>query len=196
MKVLGSPFLYSTCLHPNSPISSGYYCLYLTQTTAVVANIRAFLGRSWTLAPPPLPHSSTTPLFCGPIDNNIITTLYDIRYGRSNIPMEIVPIDPLFHVNDHFCGAPGSTAPFGGKAYDIDGYILYNSYDTIKLRYASYFGFCVYQCCLLYVALSHTCTHSRSGHAYFECKMGRRLVSIIIVSRAHVLKQTQQQQVA
>ncbi|CAM9660137.1 unnamed protein product [Pylaiella littoralis] len=56
---------------------------------------------------------------------------YDLSViDGSNIPMEIVPIDPLFHVNDHFCGAPGSTAPFGDmeacqwkfSPENVDGY--------------------------------------------------------------------------
>lgn len=35
--------------------------------------------------------------------------------NRSNIPMEIVPIDPVFSANDHFCGTPGNTVDFGGE---------------------------------------------------------------------------------
>eukprot|EP00752_Nemacystus_decipiens_P009533 g8521.t1 len=33
--------------------------------------------------------------------------------AESNIPMEIVPIDPVFNTNDHFCGIPGNTADYG-----------------------------------------------------------------------------------
>ncbi|CAM9484006.1 unnamed protein product, partial [Hapterophycus canaliculatus] len=43
---------------------------------------------------------------------------YDVSLiDGSNIPMEIVPIDPIFHANDHFCGTPGSTEAFG----DLEG---------------------------------------------------------------------------
>lgn len=34
---------------------------------------------------------------------------------RSNIPMEIVPIDPLFNPDYHFCGTPGHTGTFGSE---------------------------------------------------------------------------------
>ncbi|CAM9458444.1 unnamed protein product [Ectocarpus sp. 6 AP-2014] len=39
---------------------------------------------------------------------------YDVSIiDGSNIPMEIVPIDPIFHVNDHYCGTPGKTSALG-----------------------------------------------------------------------------------
>lgn len=54
---------------------------------------------------------------------------------RSNIPMEIVPIDPIFHVNDHYCGTPGKTSAFGGE---VVGWML--SHDGFSFTFGAVLG--------------------------------------------------------
>lgn len=62
----------------------------------------------------PLPHRSTFQV--NPPRSSCVYSLLGSRHGdRSNIPMEIEPIDPLFNPDYHFCGTPGHTSAFGSE---------------------------------------------------------------------------------
>ena len=66
-------------------------------------------GKRWNA---PLILERNTP---APARPPLAPRLCSCRYPyRANIPIEIVPIDPGYNVNEHYCGIPGYTEVSGG----------------------------------------------------------------------------------